>query len=129
MSRHWHTGLILALAVGGCGCLVSVRHDVDDPAPQFARALAEAARVQGTGKPGSLNVLVYDPAERELVSVNAPLWLVRQAGSLALRREDDDEGTRFARLCLKPENLEKAGRGVVVEVDEEGGDRVLVWLR
>jgi hypothetical protein len=120
--------LVLAgLAASASACLVNVQH-VDDPAPAFARAQAEAAKVQGTGKPGSLNVLVYDPSDRELVSVSAPLWLVRKAGNLALD-DDGDEGVQFARLCLLPENLEKAGRGVVVEVDEEEGDHVLVWLR
>ncbi len=109
---------------------MSVRHVVSgDAAHAFAKARAEAAKVQGTGQPGHLNVLVYDPDDQELVSVGAPLWLVRKVGDVALSDDAGDEGTRFARLCLKPENLEKAGRGVLVEVDEDDGEHVLVWLR
>lgn len=115
----------LALALGGC--LVSVK-TVDDGAPHFARARAEAARVQGqAGQPGHVNVLVYDPSDHELVSVSAPLWLVRKVGNVALGNAGDDEA--FARRCLLPENLAKAGRGVLLEVDEEDGDQVLIWLR
>ncbi len=128
MKRPSFAVLVASLTLGLSGCLVNVSR-VDDPAPAFSKALAEAARVQGTGKPGSLNVLVYDPSDRELVSVSAPLWLVRKAGAIAFDDDSEDQGQQFARLCLLPENLEKAGRGVLVEVDEEGGDHVLVWLR
>jgi hypothetical protein len=106
---------------------VTTQH-VADARPAFAKAMAEAAKVQGTGEPGHLNVLVYDRNDQELVSVSAPLWLVRKVGDVALS-EDGDDGSRFARLCLQAENLRKAGRGVLVEVDEEDGDHVLVWLR
>lgn len=128
MHRLPRTLVLAGLACSASACFVDVRH-VDDPAPAFSKALAEAARVQGTGTPGSLHVLVYDPSDRELVSVNAPLWVVRKAGNIAIGDDEDDEGKQFARLCLLPENLQKAGRGVVVEVDEEEGDHVLVWLR
>jgi hypothetical protein len=128
MHRLWRILVVTGLAASVSGCLVNVRQ-VDDPAPAFAKAHAEAASVQGTGKPGSLNVLVYDPTDHALVRVSAPLWLVRKAGDIAIGDEEGDEGKQFARLCLRPENLEKAGRGVVVEVDEEQGDHVLVWLR
>ncbi len=30
---------------------------------------------------------------------------------------------------LRLEDIEKAGRGILVEVEEEDGDQVLVWLR
>lgn len=122
---------LVLLATGSTGCLVNVKH-VADAGPAFAKARAEAAQVQGTGRPSHLNVLVYDPDnDGELVSVSAPLWLVRKVGDMALRDDGDgdEEGTRFARLCLKPENLDKAGRGVLVEVDEDEGEHVLVWLR
>jgi hypothetical protein len=120
---------VATLALGLCGCLVSV-NTVDDGAPHFARARAEAARVEGQpGQPGHVNVLVYDQSDHELVSVSAPLWLVRKVGNLALGNDPDGEGEAFARRCLTPENLAKAGRGVLLEVDEEGGDQVLIWLR
>jgi hypothetical protein len=117
----------LTLVLGGC--LVSVK-TVDDGAPHLARARAEAARVQGqAGQPGHLNVVVYDPSDHELVSVSAPLWLVRKVGNMALGDDEGHDGEAFARRCLLPENLAKAGRGVLLEVDEEAGDQVLIWLR
>jgi hypothetical protein len=45
---------------------------------------------------------------------------------------DDEVGERVrGRLehRLRLEDLEKAGRGVVVEVDDDDGGQVLVWLR
>ena len=45
---------------------------------------------------------------------------------------DFDEGGEAARRVksrLRLEDIEKAGRGILVEVEEEDGDQVLVWLR
>jgi hypothetical protein len=108
---------------------VDIRHDVDDPTPVFRKAREAAARVQGEkGSPQHLNVLVCDASDRELVSVSAPLWLARKVGSLALHDERND-GIEFARRCLDPANLDKAGLGVLVEVEADEGDQVLIWLR
>jgi hypothetical protein len=122
----------VVLALSSAACLVDIRHDVADPTAAFRKAREAAARVQGgKGTPHHLNVLVYDAGDRELVSVSAPLWLVRKVGGIALRdeNEDDDEGMELARRCLDPANLEKAGLGVLVEVEEDEGDQVLVWLK
>jgi hypothetical protein len=120
----------VVLALSSAACLVDIRHDVDDPNPAFRKAREAAARVQGAnGSPHHLNVLVYDASDRQLVSVSAPLWLARKVGSLALHDEHDDTGIAFARRCLDPANLDKAGLGVLVEVEEDEGDQVLVWLK
>ena len=123
--------LLALLVLLTSGCLVDIRRDVADPEAAFRKARAEAARVQGQpGSPGQLNVLVYDRDERELVSVSAPLWLARKVSGIALADEEDgDEGVALARRCLAKENLAKAGRGVLVEVEEDEGDQVLVWLK
>ena len=45
---------------------------------------------------------------------------------------DDEVGERVQRRLehrLRLEDLEKAGRGMVVEVEDEDGSQVLVWLR
>ena len=69
---------ILAAAVLATGCLVEI-DKVSDPQAAFARARADAARVQGRpGRPGHLEVLVYDRAEGELVRASLPMWLVRK---------------------------------------------------
>ncbi len=116
------------------GCFVEVNH-VDDPKPAFARARAEAAQVaRHPGRAHEVNVLVYEPDEQQLVKVSVPMWVARkiakhEGGDLDF---DDEMGERVrGRLehRLRLEDLEKAGRGVVVEVDDDDGGQVLVWLR
>jgi len=130
-----HAGLLglLAAAVLAAGCLVEIEK-VTDPASSFAAARAEALRVQGkTGRPGHLEVLVYDRDEGQLIRASLPMWLVRKiddGDDLELDFGDDDGGAvEKMRPHLRLEQIEKAGRGVLVEVEEEEGDQVLVWLR
>jgi hypothetical protein len=129
MRRASRAG-ILAAAVLAAGCLVEIEK-VDNPRAAFAKARSEAAHVQGRpGKPGHLEVLVYDRAEGQLVRASLPMWLVHEMDD-----GDDldlDEGGEAARRMLdrlRRKDIEKAGRGILVEVEEEGGDQVLVWLR
>jgi len=124
---------ILAAAVLATGCLVEI-DEVADPQPAFARARADAARVQGRpGRPGHLEVLVYDRAERELVRASLPMWLVRKIddGDETLLDFGDEGGEAAERVRsrLRLKDIEQAGRGILLEVEEEGGDQVLVWLR
>jgi hypothetical protein len=130
----------LAVAVLGgllaTGCFVSVTH-VSNPAAAFDEARAEAARYAGRPGPArSLQVLVYDPGDRELVRVSLPMWIVRKLEHEAADWDDeawDDEGgdkVRHAlhgRLSLR--DLEKAALGTLIEVEEEDGEQVLVWLK
>ena len=103
-------------------------------APLFDQARREAARYQGRPGPArELNVLVFERDEGKLVRVSVPMWFVRAAE----RRvdwdkeldHDDDEVARHVRRHVRLEDLEKAGLGLLVEVDEEDGEKVLVWLR
>ncbi len=122
------TGALAVLLLGGC--FVEI-HRVADPRPDFARARDEAARLQGRpGPPHRVNVLVYDDSDRKLVRVSVPLWLVRKIekdGEIDLGGDAEGlaEGVR-PRLRLK--DIEKAGLGILVEVEEDGDDQVLVWL-
>jgi len=129
----------LAVALLGAslatGCFVSVTH-VANPAAAFDEARADAAR--HAGKPGparSLQVLVYDPGDRELVRVSLPMWIVRKLEHEADWDDDewDDEGGDKVRHALRGKlslrDLEKAALGTLIEVEEEDGEQVLVWLR
>lgn len=123
----------IALAVAallGTACLVEV-HRVSDPRPAFRRAHEEALREEGGGgRARELNVLAWDPNDHELVRVSLPLWLCRKFES---RVDWDDEGeeraARAVRRHVRMEELEKARPGILVEVEEEDGERVLIWLR
>jgi len=128
-------GVVVAavLAVLTAGCLVDI-DKVADPAPAFAHARAEAARLQGRrGPAGHLNVLVYDAGEGQLVHVSLPMWMVRKLDhhnglDLGFDEGQGGEAARKAARRLRLEDIEKAGLGVLTEVEEEGGDQVLVWL-
>ena len=150
-------GSILAVVLGallGTACFVEINH-VSDPTDAFRQAKADAERLQGRPGPAhDVNVLVYDRDERQLVRVSVPLWLVRKLdhhGDLEFdddddhdhgrdhdghhdgdhegRHDRDDQWKRAVRRHVNLKDLEKAGLGLLVEVDEEAGDKVLVWLK
>jgi hypothetical protein len=129
----------LAVAILGgllaTGCFVSVTH-VSNPSAAFDEARREAARVAGRPGPArSLQVLVYDPGDRELVRVSLPMWLVRKLDhEVDLDDEDwDAEGGDKVRDALRGRislrDLEKSALGTLIEVEEEDGEQVLVWLK
>jgi hypothetical protein len=125
MQRIGAALVVLASLLAG-GCLVEINH-TDDPGPVFAQARAEADRLQGkSGHPHRVNVLVFDKGERKLVHACVPLWLARKLakdGEVDLGDMDEHVGRR-----IRLRDLEEAGLGVLVEVEEDEGDRVLVWL-
>lgn len=129
-------GAAVALLTGlTSGCLVEI-DKVADPRASFAEARREAARFQGRPGPAhQVNVLVYDQSEGQLVRVSVPMWLARKIAHNEDGADFDlggDEGAvagRKVKQHVRFEDLEKAGLGILLEVEEDGGDRVLVWLR
>jgi hypothetical protein len=128
--RRLQVAAVLVAGLIEAACLVDVEK-VSNPGPAFAKARREAAQAarQG-GRADSLNVLAYDPEDQELVRVSVPMWLVRQMdcddSDLDL---GDDKTRRKLERHLRLEEIQKAGPGLLVEVEEEGGEQVLVWLR
>jgi hypothetical protein len=128
--RKLQVAAVLVAGLIEAACLVDVEK-VSNPGPAFAKARREAAQAarQG-GRADSLNVLAYDPEDQELVRVSVPMWLVRKMdcddSDLDL---GDDKTRRKLERHLRLEEIQKAGPGVLVEVEEEGGEQVLVWLR
>lgn len=135
MSRSSALAVILAAATQAA-CLVQITR-VSDAAPVFERARLEAQKYAGRRGPArELNVLVFDPGDRELVRVSVPMWLVRAAERrVDWEKEiagDDGDGDRIGRRVrrhVRLEDIEKAGLGILAEVEEEDGEQVLVWLR
>jgi hypothetical protein len=157
MSRAGMLG-VAAVALLETACLVQITH-VSDPSPLFREARAEAARLAGRRGPAhEVNVLVWNRDERELIRVSLPMWIVRKAERHIDWREHDwdledngglggaerppaqraregftperaKEQVRDALRRVRIEDIEKAGLGVLAEVEEDGGDQVLVWLR
>jgi hypothetical protein len=124
---------VAALAALGSGCLVQVTH-VSDPGAAFGRARAEAQRFEGRQGPAhELNLLAWEPDERKMVRVSVPLWLIHEAGDhVDWDDVDVEDGHGRWKKCvrrLRWEDIERAGPGILLEVQEDEGDRVLVWLR
>jgi len=130
---------ILAAAVAGAlssGCLVQIEH-VRDPRPHFEAARREAARLQGRRGPAKeLNVLVYDASDQKLVRVSIPMWLARKIESrvdwdkdMDFSWDEKDRVRRSVRRHVNLKEIERAGLGLLVEVEEDDGEQVLVWLR
>ena len=134
------TRLIAALApvLLSAACFLEVE-DVSDPGPAFAEARRDAARVAGRpGPPDRLEVHVYDRTDGQLVRASIPMGIVEKFddGEVDLDFDDEeidldlDEGTaESVRRHLRLSELKQAPLGLLVEVEEEGGDQVLVWLR
>ena len=64
------------------------------------------------------------------------MWIVRKAERHIDWDDDAFDGDRRAKDHVREalrhvrlEDLEKAGVGILAEVEEEGGNQVLVWLR
>jgi hypothetical protein len=121
---------VLAAAVLGTGCLANVEiEQVSDPGPAFAEARREAARVQGRPGPAeSLQVLVYDRGDGQLVRASVPLWVVEKMGDDETDLDLGDDAEKIRRR-IRASDLKNAPLGPLVEVDEEDGDQVLVWLK
>ena len=137
MGRAGLLGLaVAALSLSEAACLVQITH-VTDPRPIFGEARAEAERLTGRqGRAHELNVLVWNHGDRQLVRVSLPMWIVRKAERHIDWDDDAFDGDRRAKDHVREalrhvrlEDLEKAGVGILAEVEEEGGDQVLVWLR
>jgi hypothetical protein len=126
--------VVALLGLVQAGCLVHVTH-VSDPGRAFARARDEAVRDGARrGRPSHLNLLAWDPGDREMVRVSIPLWLLENVqGDVDWDDFDGDhhDGERWRRRTrgLRWEDIARSAPGILLEVTEDEGDRVLVWLR
>jgi len=78
-------------------------------------------------------VLVYDPQDGKLIRVSVPMWLAKKFDraewkDVELDHETEDVG-RILRRRIRLADLEKAGLGTYVDVEEDDGEQVLVWLK
>ena len=117
------------------GCIVQITK-VADPRPMFQQARLEAARYVGRpGRAREVNVLVYEADEGQLIRVSLPIWLVKRMehhvdwDDIDVDDEDAEHVKRVLKRRIRLEDIEKAGLGMLVEVDEEDGEQVLVWLK
>jgi hypothetical protein len=97
-----------------------------DERGRFLRANPDRPARATTNPPKNLYVLAFDPDDGRIVRVSIPFWLLRmQAGDATI----DFNGNRMdlEDLKLTVEDLERYGPTLIVDHQESGGDRVLVW--
>ncbi len=135
--------IIAALAFSSAGCLVNISH-VSNPDRYFEEATKSARAVAGRQGPArELRILVFDAHEHKLVRVEVPIGFVKSI----IRDGDFDwdlgfdshdlcdsgrHGCAEARRRLRKYrgmDLEKLPLGPLVEVTEDDGERVFVYLR
>ena len=78
---------------------------------------------------GLMEILVYDRRDQQLVRVSLPMWVVEKMDDEEIDIDLDDDAVKSVRSHLKLSELETAPLGPLVEVEEEDGDQVLVWLK
>jgi hypothetical protein len=127
------TVAVVALAVMETGCYVTTTR-VADAGPVFAQARLEAVRQAGrTGRASQINVLVYDPKDERLIRVSVPMWLAKKLDHAEWKDVELDDDTedvgRLLRKRIRLADLERAGLGTYVDVEEDDGEQVLVWLK
>jgi hypothetical protein len=129
----------LAALLGLPGCWVWIDSNPRNVEQKFASALEKVADLQAIpadqrGRPRKVRVLVYDSSEDHLISVSAPMWLVRRLAEHAgeeARNEMDDAGAdglgRARRHGLTMDRILDGSKGLMLQADEDG-ERILVWV-
>jgi hypothetical protein len=76
--------------------------------------------------PESLHVMVWDPDDERLVNIRIPLWLLR-FGDNATVDFSAAEGDIVGDLDLTLADIDHHGPGLVLDFQDAGRERVLLW--
>ena len=77
----------------------------------------------------TIHLLVWDPGERKVTRVNLPYWIVRLRGDRPINLSSSHSGLRSGvRLQVTPEQIERHGPGLIMDLTTREGQRVLVWV-
>jgi hypothetical protein len=139
LQRVALTGLVCLVAIANTGCLVNVT-TVSDPDRYFEEARRGAEAVAGRRGPAQkLHIVAYDADERKLVRLSLPIdWIDRVADGVDIDLDDFDgfcdsgDECRDARRKLRKlrgRDLRRLPLGPLVEVNDDGGERVYIYLR
>jgi hypothetical protein len=95
-----------------------------DDRPQYVAD--RATRAPSTTPLKTMHVMAWDEDEEQLVRFSIPFWLLRlKSGPIQLSAYSqgwDDRGVSF-----KVEDIERAGPGLILDVNEVSDGRVLIW--
>jgi hypothetical protein len=95
-----------------------------DDRPQYVAD--RATRAPSTTPLQRMHIMAWDEDDEQLVTFSLPFWLLRlKSGPIELSAYSqgwDDRGVSF-----RIEDLERAGPGIVLDVNERRDGRVLIW--
>lgn len=78
----------------------------------------------------ALHVMVWEPNDERVVSLNIPFWLIRMTNGHPIKLSAGDHGTDARpRLNITADDLERHGPGLILMHSEPGGERVIVWAQ
>ena len=96
-----------------------LKADAAMPEVRINRAPSSAPRQNIT----QFQVLAYDSKKKELVRSRVPEWLLRfSTGNIAAQL-----GLPVGNFAITVEDVERYGRGIIVDFSPPGGGRILVW--
>lgn len=94
----------------------------DNRRPRYAEGVPEH---RNAGEVATFNVLAWDADDGALVSVSVPMWLLRmKSGPISFGEYIADLDEQAVRLG--PEDLQRYGPGVLLDIESPDGDLVLL---
>jgi hypothetical protein len=83
------------------------------------------------GKPiEALHVMVWDPADERVITLNIPFWLIRMTNGQPIRLSAGDRDTEVTpALHITADDLKHYGPGLILLHKDAGGERVIVWAQ
>ncbi|MEW6321919.1 MAG: hypothetical protein AB1635_12650 [Acidobacteriota bacterium] len=88
---------------------------------------ASPAADRGSRRLETFHVLVFDPDDGRLVRVSLPFWILRmKSGPIEFSgyAAGFDEGG----VNLRPDDIERYGPGIIIDVTSPTAERVLFWV-
>ena len=131
--RAGWAGLALASLLTLPGCWFWVDSNPRDVEGRFASARAEVEKIQAIpaskqGKPHKVKALMYDRNEEKLISISAPMWLVRKVAAHAVEGQQDEAAVGEVKLHgLTVNQILDGSRGMLLEA-QEADEQYLIWL-
>jgi hypothetical protein len=78
----------------------------------------------------ALHVMVWEPDNERVVSLNIPFWLIRMTNGRPIKLSTRDRGSdAMPHLKITADDLERFGPGLILLHREPGGERVIVWAQ
>ena len=90
---------------------------------------ANTDRPNGTVRPESMNIMVFDPHDEHAIRIDIPFWLLRLKSSGSLVHVGRAGNIDLQQLRLTVEDLERFGPTLVVDHRDMNGSEVLVWTQ